>query len=110
MKRLLLTSIIFLIHFISFAQLTDLVRLEYTYFPQRDSDNSFRRKRALLRAPIKMNDKGAYLVPGLEFRDVNFKYADNPNPPFDTDKLDDFQSWNLTLGYTYKMKEDLLLR
>ena len=107
MKKFLIFTVTFLTYFIASAQLTDLIRVEYTYFPQSDSDNSFRRKRALLRAPIKLNDKGAYLVPGLEFRDVNFRYADNPSPPFDTSNLDDFQSWDLSVGYTYKMKEDL---
>ncbi|HSJ12579.1 MAG TPA: hypothetical protein VK916_07820, partial [Gillisia sp.] len=50
------------------GQSTDLARIEYTYFPQTDSDNSFRRFRSFVNFPIKLNENGAYLVPGIEYR------------------------------------------
>ncbi|WP_010182362.1 DUF6268 family outer membrane beta-barrel protein [Aquimarina agarilytica] len=90
-----------------YAQLSDLARLEYTYFPQRESDNSFQRLRALVRMPLKLNKKGAYLVPGFEYRNINFDYEDRPIPSFSVTNLDNFNSYDLTLGYTYKIKEDL---
>ncbi len=87
----------------SFSQSTDLARIEYTYFPQTDSDNSFRRFRSFLNFPIKLNEKGAYLVPGIEYRNTNLKYKDPAI--FDTNELDRFQSFATSLGYTFKMNE-----
>ena len=86
-----------------YAQSTDLARVEYTYFPQKNSDNSFRRFRSLVTLPIRLKKEGSYLVPGLEYRNVNFKYNDPED--FDTNDLDRFQSFTATLGYTFKMNE-----
>lgn len=85
------------------AQTTDLARIEYTYFPQSDSDNSFRRFKSFINFPIKLNDNGAYLVPGIEYRNTNLKY--NDPAVFDTNDLDRFQSFTGSLGYTFKMNE-----
>ena len=87
-----------------FGQTTDIARIEYTYFPQSDSDNSFRRFRTFVNFPIKLNDKEAYLIPGLGYRNVNFKYEDPEN--FNTQKLDRFHSFKGNLAYTFKMNED----
>lgn len=89
----------------SHAQLSDLARLEYTYFPQRDSDNNFKRIRFSVNLPLKLNNKGAYLVPGIEYRNVGFDFKDNPG--FSTDGLSNFDSYRLTLGYTYKINKHL---
>lgn len=86
------------------AQVTDLTRVEYTYFPQRGSDNSFRRFRTFVNIPLKLNDKGAFLVPKLEYRNVNFDYKDPTT--FSTDRLDKFQHFEVGLGYTFKMSKD----
>ncbi|WP_372919344.1 DUF6268 family outer membrane beta-barrel protein [Salegentibacter sp.] len=86
------------------GQTTDIARIEYTYFPQADSDNSFRRFRSFVNIPLKLNDKGAYLIPGVEYRNVNFKYEDNEN--FNTYKLDRFHSFKGNLAYTFKLSED----
>jgi hypothetical protein len=85
------------------AQSTDLARIEYTYFPQSDSDNSFRRFRAFLNFPIKLNDNGAYLIPGVEYRNTNLKYEDPAI--FDTNELERFHSFTANLGYTFKINE-----
>lgn len=83
------------------AQSTDLARVEYTYFPQTDSDNSFRRFRSFINFPIKLNEDG-YLVPGIDYENVNFKYEDEA--PFgDLRDLDRYQSFTATLGYTDKI-------
>ena len=104
-KNLCLVLMILLgISFEAKSQSTDLARIEYTYFPQTDSDNSFRRFRTFVNFPIKLNDKDAYLVPGIEYRNVNFKY--NDIEPFQTQNLDRFQSFSANLGYTFKMSED----
>ena len=87
----------------TFSQSTDLARVEYTYFPQTDSDNSFRRFRTFFNFPIKLNDEGAYLIPGLEYRNINLKYEDPAL--FNTADLTRFQSFTFSLGYTFKMNE-----
>ncbi|MDT0686894.1 DUF6268 family outer membrane beta-barrel protein [Autumnicola psychrophila] len=86
------------------AQVTDLARVEYTYFPQRQSDNSFRRFRTFFNYPIELKKEGSYLVPGIEYRNVNFKYEDPEF--FETSNLDRFQSITASLAYTFKMKND----
>ena len=88
----------------TYAQLTDLGRIEYTHFPQKDSDNSFRRFRILANLPIKLNDKGSYLVPGAEFRTVTFEHEDRIATNFDP--LGNFKSYEISLGYTFKMNEN----
>ncbi|WP_299604608.1 DUF6268 family outer membrane beta-barrel protein [uncultured Aquimarina sp.] len=94
----------FLCSFTMYSQLSDLARIEYTYFPQRDSDNSFRRFRTFIKYPIKLNDKGSYLIPGIEYRNFNFRYRDEVN--FDKTDLERFSSFEASLGYTFKLKND----
>src|SRR5690606_10696282 len=88
---------------ISQAQTTDLTRIEYTYILKSDSNNSFQRFRSLLNFPIKLNEKGAYLIAGIEYRNTNLKY--NDPAVFETNDLDRFQSFATSLGYTFKMNE-----
>lgn len=88
---------------VSYSQSTDLARIEYTFFPQSDSDNSFRRFRSFVNFPLKLNEKGAYLIPGVEYENTNLKYQDNAL--FNTRELEHFQSFEFTLGYTYSMNE-----
>ena len=85
------------------SQVTDLARLEFTYFPQGKSDNSFRRVRTFINVPIKMSEDG-YLVPGIGYRNVNLKLGDEI--PFSDLNLERYQSITLSLGYTDKMKND----
>ncbi|NJW53697.1 DUF6268 family outer membrane beta-barrel protein [Salinimicrobium oceani] len=89
----------------SIAQSTDLARLEYTYFPQTDSDNSFRRFKSFVNFPIALGSEGSYLVPGIEYENVNFKYED-ASPFSGMDELDRFQSFSASLGYTFPMNND----
>lgn len=106
MNRILKTFLVFSaigISSITYSQSTDLARIEYTYFPQSDSDNSFRRFRSFVNFPIKLNEKGAYLIPGIEYENTNLKYQDNAM--FNTRELEHFQSMEFTLGYTYSMSE-----
>ena len=104
MRNLIILGLLIFIGWSTVAQSTDLARLEYTYFPQKNSDNSFRRLRALTVFPIKLKKEGSYLVPGLEYRNVHFKYEDPE--VFDTSELDRFQSFTATLGYTFKFGND----
>lgn len=88
-----------------YPQSTDLARVEYTYFPQSNSDNSFRRFRSFVNFPIAMKKEGSYLVPGVEYENIHFRYDDST--PFEKGSdLDRYQSFTFTLGYTYKMTPD----
>ena len=86
------------------AQTSDLARIEFTYFPQSDSDNSFRRFRTFFNFPIAVGKKeGSYLLPGIEYRNVNLKLgADFPFPDQD---LERFQNFAVKLGYTFKLND-----
>ncbi|WP_282086255.1 DUF6268 family outer membrane beta-barrel protein [Aquimarina algiphila] len=86
------------------AQLSDLSRIEYTFFPQRNSDNSFRRLRIFAKYPVKLNDNESYLVPGIEYRNVNFIYRDETT--FDINGLERFSSLEASLAYTFKLKNN----
>ncbi len=85
------------------GQATDLARVEYTYFPQSNSDNSFSRFKSFLKFPIKLNDSGAYLVPGIQYENVNFQFKDTA--PFLVENLEHLKSYAFSLGYTFKMTE-----
>ncbi|WP_037374010.1 DUF6268 family outer membrane beta-barrel protein [Salinimicrobium xinjiangense] len=87
------------------AQSTDLGRIEYTYFPQSDSDNSFRRFRTFINFPIQVGREGSYLVPGIEYENINFKYKDL-SPFSNMEELDRYQSFQLSLGYTFPLNND----
>lgn len=88
---------------VSYGQSTDLARIEYTFFPQSNSDNSFRRFRSFVNFPIKLNEKGAYLVPGIDYENINLKYEDPAL--FGTGELERFQSFTFGLGYIFKINE-----
>ena len=103
-KSLLVLSFLLFFGSSAMAQLTDLARVEYTYFPQSDSDNSFRRFRTFLNFPIKLKKEGSYLVPGIEYRNVHFKFYDDTS--FETLHLDRFQSFTATLAYVFHLNNN----
>ena len=86
------------------AQLSDLARIEYTYIPQADSDNAIGRFRIFANFPIQLGWEGSYLVPGIEYRNTHLD-IDDP-VPFDTEKMDNFHSFRLSLAYTFKLKKN----
>lgn len=85
------------------AQGTDLFRAEYTYFPQRKSDNSFRRFRTFVNIPLKVKE-GTYFVPFLEYRNVHFLIRDNSL--FREFRTDRYESYEVSMGYTFPMKKN----
>jgi hypothetical protein len=90
---------------IVFGQVADLARIEYAYFPQKQSENSFNRFRAYVNYPIKLSEKGNYIITGLEYRNVSFEFDDSVN--FDNSSLDRFDSYEFKLGYTFKINDNL---
>lgn len=86
------------------AQLTDLARVEYTYFPQGNSENSFKRFRAFANVPLKVTEHG-YIVTGFEYRNFFLKLEDPVTlAAFNKTDLEHYQSFTFTLGYTDKFK------
>tara|TARA_R100000935_G_scaffold1517_1_gene4828 strand:+ start:7141 stop:8043 length:903 start_codon:yes stop_codon:yes gene_type:complete len=83
------------------AQVTDLARVEYTYFPQDKSENTFSRFRAFVNVPFQMGDD-AYLVSGFEYRNVNMELGEPV--PFNKTNKEHFQNFTLTLGFTDKFE------
>ncbi|MAZ73262.1 MAG: hypothetical protein CMC70_08940 [Flavobacteriaceae bacterium] len=89
----------------TYAQLTDLARVEYTYFPQGDSENSFKRFRAFVNVPFKVSEDG-YLVSGFEYRNFFLKLQDpEVLAALNKTDLEHYQSFTFTLGYTNKFKD-----
>ncbi|MCH9661410.1 MAG: hypothetical protein K0U54_10925 [Bacteroidetes bacterium] len=86
------------------AQDSDLARIEYTYIPQTDSENSISRFRGLINFPIRLNWDGSYLVAGFEYRNLDLDFEDPV--PFSVDELGKFQLFRTTLAYTFKLKND----
>ncbi|WP_452222961.1 DUF6268 family outer membrane beta-barrel protein [Lacinutrix chionoecetis] len=105
MKNKTLKLFVFVLLFMTihntFAQLTDLARLEYSYIPKSKSEDSFSRFRTLLNYPIK-TDEDCYLVVGGEYSRIAFDIEDNY--PFDTSKLRRLHIIDFNLGYTFKLK------
>ncbi|MFC7358413.1 DUF6268 family outer membrane beta-barrel protein [Jejudonia soesokkakensis] len=87
----------------TYSQLTDLARIEYTYFPQDDSENTFKRFRVFANYPIQLSEDG-YLVIGAEYRNVDLDLGDEL--PFIKDEIQEFSNYAATIGYTNTMKND----
>ncbi len=86
------------------AQTSDLARVEYTYIPQSDSDNSVSRFRAFVNVPFRLNWEGSYLLAGFEYRNLDLDFEDEV--PFDKANLDRFQLFRASLTYTCKFKNN----
>ncbi len=87
------------------CQDTNLARLEYTNIPQSKSDNAYSRFGFSGNYPIKLNDKGSYLVLSFEYR-FNHLQLEDPIAIDKKEDLQDFQTFGFEVGYTYKMKND----
>ncbi len=83
---------------VSTAQLSDLARLDFTILPENNSGVEFTKSRALFNVPIKLKKHQEYLLIGLDYSNVNLNI--NATTLFDKDLVDDFQSLDLTIGYT----------
>lgn len=87
------------------GQSTDLIRLEYTYIPQEQSSNTYNRFRVLANYPIKMDESGTYFVIGAKYRFHRLQLNDAFGLE-NQDKMNDFQTFGVELGYTFKINDD----
>lgn len=85
----------------TFAQTTDLFRLEYSYVPN-PSKNDVQKFRSLVQIPIPIKED--YLVIGLDYRYIKLDFTENV--PFSVEDLNSVQRLEATLGYVYKLNDD----
>ena len=85
------------------AQLTDLVRLEYSFIPKSKSEDQYTRLRAAFNYPIKTKED-CYLIIGAEYNNIILNL--NDDYPFDNSLLESLNIIDLNLGYTFKTSED----
>ncbi|WP_246277521.1 DUF6268 family outer membrane beta-barrel protein [Winogradskyella ursingii] len=87
---------------VSFAQLTDLARLEYSFIPKTKSEDQYMRLRALVNYPIELKED-TYFIIGAEYNRVILNLEDDY--PFDASLLETINIIDLNLGYTFKTSE-----
>ncbi|QNK77917.1 hypothetical protein H7F37_02155 [Winogradskyella sp. PAMC22761] len=98
-----LISAVFITNF-SFAQLSDLVKIDYTILPRGNSEIEYSRIRGLFNYPIQLKKEGSYLLLGLDYS--NIKLVMDAHPSFNKEALSDFQLLDLNIGYTAALKND----
>ncbi len=87
----------------TFAQLTDLARVEYSFIPKSKSEDQYTRLRFALNYPIKTKED-CYIVVGAEYNSIFLNLEDDY--PFDVENLDLVHIVDLNLGYTFKAKKN----
>lgn len=97
------TLVMLFISIKSNAQLTDLVRLEHSFIPSSKSEDQYTRLRALINYPIKLKEKD-YLIVGGEYNRIILNLEDDY--PFNTSEISRLHIIDLSLGYTYKCKDE----
>lgn len=106
MKKIKYTCFIitvFIVNF-SFAQLSDLARIDYTILPAGNSDVEYSRVRGLFNYPVKLKKEETYLLLGLDYSNIQLTMDDNPL--FDKDVIRDFQLLDFNIAYTTPLKND----
>ncbi|GGG23821.1 hypothetical protein GCM10011344_25760 [Dokdonia pacifica] len=97
--------IFLLISSFTYAQLSDLARIEYIGLPEgSDNGSSFNRFRALVNFPIELKED-TYLFVGLDYSYIDYN-VDESLVSFDPREIDEFQLFDLNIGYTFKLNED----
>lgn len=102
--RLSLICFFLLFSAVSFAQLSDLARIDYTSLPSSSSGIEYNRTRALFNYPIKLKKEGTVLFLGLDYSNINLIMDENV--AFVNDELDGFQLLDVNIGYTTPLKND----
>lgn len=99
-KFLLVATLFIFFSLVSFAQTSDLMRVEYLNIPNSNSKNSVSRFRGLFQLPIKVK-KDNYLIIGMDYRYFDLELE---NVPFRTDDLGSVQTIETSLGFLHKAK------
>ncbi len=94
---------LFFVFQFSNAQLTDLVRLEYSFIPQTKSEDQYTRLRALVNYPIKVKSD-SYFIIGAEYNRIFLNLEEDY--PFDKSILNRIHVIDLNMGYTFKWNEN----
>lgn len=102
-KTYQLCIMFFLITQFGYTQLSDLMRLEYSFIPKRKSENKYNRFRGLLNYPIKVGED-KYLIIGAEYNRIILELEDDYS--FESDGLQRIHVIDATLGYTFKASEN----
>ncbi|WP_179338716.1 DUF6268 family outer membrane beta-barrel protein [Winogradskyella ludwigii] len=103
LKYSFLICVVFIANF-SFAQLSDLAKIDYTILPRGNSDIEYSRIRGLFNYPIELKKEGSYLLLGLDYSNIKLVMDDNPS--FDKETISDFQLLDLNIAYTKLLKND----
>lgn len=88
----------------AFAQISDLFRVDYTFFPEGDSIVQYNRVRALVNVPIKLK-KNAYLLLGADYSTIGLRFGNNI-PEIDKSEIEAFRLFDFNISYTFKMSQD----
>lgn len=101
-----LMLVIFLLLATTFVkgQLSDLAKIDYTHLPKGSSDVGYDRIRGLFNYPIKVKE-GSFFLIGLDYSKIELSFDDRVTS-FDIDAIEDFQLFDLNIGYTFKMNEN----
>jgi hypothetical protein len=84
---------------LSFGQLTDIARLEYSFIPKSKSEDRYTRLKALFNYPIELKNK-SYLIVGAEYNRILLSLEDDY--PFDVSALKRIHVIDLNFSYTFK--------
>lgn len=104
MKKIILFYLCILLTSVTYAQLSDIAKLEYTYIPKGNSNVGYDRVRGLFNYPIKIKEDGFLLI-GLDYSNIDIDF-DSSITSFDTESVNGFQILDINIGYTFKINED----
>jgi hypothetical protein len=102
--KLKIVLVLFLFSSMTYAQLSDLAKIDYTILPRGNSGIEYNRTRGLFNYPIKLKKEGTYFLLGFDYSNIQLVMDDNPS--FDKEALRDFQLLDLNIGYTTLLKND----
>ena len=103
-NKFVFTIFLMLTYFISYAQLGDIAKIDYTNIPGSNTKTGYNRTRVLFNYPIKLKKESSYLFLGLDYS--NIKLVMDENFPFNDKELEDFQLLDINIGYTQLLKND----
>lgn len=87
---------------LSYAQLTDLARLEYSFIPKSKSEDRYTRVKALFNYPMALKNK-SYLIVGAEYNRILLSLEDDYS--FDVSVLNRIHVIDLNFSYTFMMND-----